>query len=70
MTSKRSELESKRLHWELLDSLHSETSICTHLISQVQKETEDELITVNSKIIDVSEELENKLEKIVLKLIQ
>jgi hypothetical protein len=63
MSSKSSKLESERLHRELLESLHSETSKCTDLISQVKKVTEDELIRVNGKIIEVCEELENKLER-------
>jgi hypothetical protein len=62
MSSKSSKLESERLLRELLESLHSETSKYNDLISQVKKVTEDKLIRVNSKIIEVSEELENKLE--------
>jgi hypothetical protein len=42
MSSKSSKLESERLHRELLESLHSETSNCTYLIRQVKKVTEEE----------------------------
>jgi hypothetical protein len=40
---KRLELEAQRLNRELLDRFNAETRRCTHLISQVQMETEDEL---------------------------
>jgi hypothetical protein len=61
---KRSELETHRMNGEFVDILHTETSKGTDLISQVLNVTEeDELIRVNNKIIEVNEELENKLER-------
>jgi hypothetical protein len=57
---KRSEFESQRLNEELLDRFNAKTSKCTHLISQVQKETEVELtIDIDNKIIEENTELIN-----------
>jgi hypothetical protein len=60
---KRSEFELEKLHRELLECLYSETSKNTDLISQVKKVTEKEIIRIVNKITEVSEELENKLER-------
>jgi hypothetical protein len=57
---KRLELEAQRLT-ELLDRFAAETHKCTHLISQVQMETEDELTIDNDKqIIEKNVELINQ----------
>jgi hypothetical protein len=48
---KRSELETQRRNEELLDRFNAEISKCTHLISQVQKETEVELTIDNDNNI-------------------
>jgi hypothetical protein len=48
---KRSELDTQGLHREFLDRFDSETRECTHLISQVPKETEDKL-TIDNQIIE------------------
>jgi alanyl-tRNA synthetase len=47
---KRSELALEKLHRELLDSFGSKTNECTHVISQVPKETEVEMTTDNQMI--------------------
>jgi hypothetical protein len=40
------ELENQKLNKEFSERLHSEVKMCTHLISQVQKDTEAELVAV------------------------
>jgi hypothetical protein len=50
MSFKRSELETQRMNRELLDKFGSKTNECTHVISQVPKETEVEITTDKQKI--------------------
>jgi hypothetical protein len=61
MSFERSELELQRLNEELLHTFNAKISKCTHLKSQVQKETEVELrINNDNKIIEENVELINK----------
>jgi hypothetical protein len=47
---KQFELENERLNKECSGRLHSEVKKCTHLICQVQRDTEAELVAVKKKI--------------------
>jgi methyl-accepting chemotaxis protein len=48
----------EKQHRELLECLHSETKKNTGLINQVKKVTEEEIIRIDEKITEVSEELD------------
>jgi hypothetical protein len=60
---KRFELENQRLSKEFSERLHSKVKKCTHLISQVQKDTEAELVAVKKNIQVVSAGLEDRLDQ-------
>jgi hypothetical protein len=52
-------METQRMNRELLDSVCSKTNECTHVISEVPKETEVEMTTHN-QMIEKNVELINK----------
>jgi hypothetical protein len=60
---KRFEAEHERLNKELSEKLYSETKKFAHLVSQVQKGAESELVDVKRQIRIVNTELGDKLER-------
>jgi hypothetical protein len=60
---KRFELENERLNKEFSERLHSEVMKCTHLIGQVQKDTEAELVAVKKNIQAASAGLEDRMDQ-------
>jgi hypothetical protein len=60
---KRFDLENQRLGQEFSEKLHSEIRKSTHLIGQVQKDTETELLAVKKDIQGIKAGIEGRLDK-------